>query len=126
MRLPALCLAAVLALPVPAQAQELLESYVAYLSPQDHYNSRGTRLTAVWQIIRQDRANFHRYGIRDPGDEWDSFFGSMENRAIAERMLANGYIDRNTARYIVNNAATVRVDIYGYGTRGTHIDVTAF
>lgn len=126
MRLAALCLFAFLAAPIPVHAQQLIESYVAFLSSADHYNSRGQRLTAVGQIIRQDRANFHRYGIRDRQDEWDSFFGSIENRAIAERMLLNGYIDRDTARYIINNEVAVRVEIYGSGTRGTHINVTAY
>ena len=60
MRLAALCLSALLALPVPASAQNLLESYVAFLSANDHYNSRGVRLSASWQIIRQDRANLVR------------------------------------------------------------------
>ena len=39
-----------------AQAQQLLESYTALLSWNDHYNSNGQRLTEPWQIIRQDRA----------------------------------------------------------------------
>ncbi len=65
----------------------LLDEYVAYLGEDDHYNSRGKRLTEPWQIIRQDRANFHRFGIRDRGDQGDSFFSSMQNRARMERMI---------------------------------------
>jgi len=126
MRLAALCLAALLALPVPASAQNLLESYVAFLSANDHYNSRGVRLSASWQIIRQDRANYHRFGERDSQDQWDSFFSSMDNRAAAERMLRDGYIDPSTENYIVNNEALVLVEIYGYGTTGTYIRVTPY
>ena len=92
----------------------------------DHYNSNGTRLTASWQIIRQDRANYHRFGERDAQDEWDSFFASMENRAAAERMLRDGYIDPATESYIVNNEALVLVEIYGYGSTGTYIRVTPY
>ena len=126
MRLAALCLTALLALPGPAATQDLLESYVAFLSANDHYNSRGVRLTASWQIIRQDRANYHRYGERDAQDQWDSFFASMENRAAAERMLRDGYIDAATESYIVNNEALVLVEIFGYGTTGTYIRVTPY
>ena len=126
MRFAAVCLAALLALPAPAAAQNLLESYVAFLSANDHYNSRGTRLTASWQIIRQDRANYHRFGERDAQDEWDSFFASMENRAAAERMLRDGFIDPATENYIVNNEALVLVEIFGYGSTGTYIRVTPY
>ncbi len=115
-----------LSLPVAAQAQQLLESYTTFLSSRDHYNSNGVRLTAAWQIIRQDRANYHRFGLRDPGDDWDSFFSSIENRAAAERMLLNGQIDPGTANYIVNNEVSIRVDIYGSGGVGRYISVTAY
>jgi len=126
MRAPALILVLALMLPLPAAAQQLLDSYTAYLSVRDHYNSNGTRLTAAWQIIRQDRANYHRYGLIDAQDEGDSFFASIDNRAAAERMLANGTIDPATANYIVNNEAMIRVDIYGSGGVGRYINVTAY
>ena len=58
----------------PGHTQQLLESYVALLSERDHFNSSGQRLTTAAAIIRQDRANFHRFGLRDPGDEDDTFF----------------------------------------------------
>ena len=38
------------------------------LSEQDHLNSNEQRLTTAAAIIRQDRANFHRFGLRDPAD----------------------------------------------------------
>ena len=58
-----------------AQAQgQLLDSYVTFIGPNDHFNSKGGRLTEPWQIIRQDRANYHRFRVRDPGDEGDIFF----------------------------------------------------
>lgn len=96
-----------------AKAQgPLLESYVAFLGPNDHYNSRGARLTEPWQIVRQDRANFHRFGIRDQGDQADRFFASTQNRARMERLILNGYIEPNAAWRIVNENVWVRVDIY--------------
>jgi hypothetical protein len=91
---------------------ELLESYVALLSERDHFNSSGKRLTSAAAIIRQDRANFHRFNRGDAADEWDSFFGSSENRARLERMLNNGSASRATLRRIVNGTPMIRVDIY--------------
>jgi hypothetical protein len=108
----------------PAHAQDIVGSYVAYIGRDDLYNSSGARLTEPWQILRQDRANFHRYGISQRGDEWDSFFGSIENRAIMERMVMNGSIDRQAAQNLVRGDATVFVRIYGRGSRGDSVQVT--
>ena len=108
------------------QAQQLLESYTAFLSQNDHYNSNGQRLTEPWQIIRQDRANFHRYGTGDPQDGWDSFFGSFNNRARAEQMLLHGYISPQARNAIVNGQVMIRVEIWGQGGTGTSIRVDVF
>src|SRR5580698_3701854 len=57
-----------------AQAQGLgayVESYTARLSERDHYNSNGQRLRSAAAIVRQDRANFYVYGLRDSEDEPD-------------------------------------------------------
>ena len=107
----------------PMQAQQLLESYTAMLSWTDHYNSNGQRLTEPWQIIRQDRANYHRYGRADPQDEWDSFFDDFTNRARAEQMLANGYMSPQARDAIVNGAALVRVELWGHGSSASSIRV---
>ena len=90
----------------------LLDSYVAYIGDNDLYNSNGARLREPWQVIRQDRANFHRYGIRDRLDEDDSFFASADNRAAMERMLANGTIATSARRAILGGGAVIQVDIY--------------
>ncbi|GHE98817.1 hypothetical protein GCM10016455_19460 [Aliiroseovarius zhejiangensis] len=108
----------------PAQAQDLIGSYVAYIGQPDLFNSKGARLSQPWQILRQDRANFHRYGISQPGDEFDPFFGSIDNRAIMERMVMNGSIDPQAAKRLVQGGATVFVRIYGSGSTGTSLTVT--
>ncbi len=97
--------------PVSAQGP-LLEEYSAFLGNADHYNSRGKRLTKPWQIIRQDRANFHRFGIQDDGDQWDGFFADKANRGRMERMIMNGRIERSAARRIINSNVWIRVEIY--------------
>ena len=56
-----------------AKAGRLVEEYNAYIGEEDIYNSYGERLSEPWQIIRQDRANYHRFGTSQPGDEGDSF-----------------------------------------------------
>ncbi len=55
-------------------ANELVDSYVARLSAQDHFNSKGVRLESVAAIIRQDRANYHKFNLRDPEDTYDGVF----------------------------------------------------
>ncbi len=105
---------------VPASAQSsisrsrgttLLDSYVAYVGEDDLYNSSGKRLDQPWQIIRQDRANFHRFGIRDRLDENDGFFASSANRDAMERMLARGTISNSARRAIVGGGAVIQVDV---------------
>jgi hypothetical protein len=99
-------------MPIVAQAQQLIGSYVALLSEADHFNSNGQRLTSAAAIIRQDRANFHRFGIKDPQDEDDAFFADEANRAALEQMLERGRADPGVIARIVNSTVLIRVDIY--------------
>jgi len=108
----------------PAPAQELIGSYTAYIGVQDLYNSKGARLTQPWQVLRQDRANYHRFGIAQSGDEWDPFFGNIDNRAAMERMIMNGRIDPGARRTLLDGGATVFVRIYGSGGVGRSVQVT--
>ena len=102
----------------------LLEQYVAYIGPDDLYNSQGERLTQPWQIVRQDRANYHRFDIQDDLDEGDTFFADAENRAIMENMLRNGSISRAAARDVVAGGALILVEIYGHGNVGHAVQIT--
>jgi hypothetical protein len=98
-------------------ADYLKETYVARLSYQDHFNSRGMRLETAAGIIRQDRANFHRFHRRDREDAWDRFFSSKHNRATMERFLEWGYISPSAWRSIVYGNPLIRVEIYSSGNR---------
>lgn len=122
--LKSLLAAGLIALSTPVSAQDLIGAYTAFISNNDLYNSRGARLTQPWQVLRQDRANYHRFGIRQPGDEWDPFFGSMENRAAMERMIMNGSIDPVARQNLLQGGATVFVRIYGSGGVGRYVNVT--
>jgi hypothetical protein len=100
------------------QAQGLgayVESYTARLSARDHYNSNGQRLKSAAAIIRQDRANFYVYGLRDSEDEPDPYFSSKDNRARLEEMLENGRTTPDAIDRIVNGTPLIRVDIYATG-----------
>jgi hypothetical protein len=105
-----------------ARADELIESYNAYIGQDDLYNSSNERLTQPWQVIRQDRANVHRFGIRQPGDETDGFFASARNRELAERMISHGRIDSSAARLLLQGDVRINVQIWR-GARGDYVNI---
>ena len=107
----------------PAMADTLIESYSARLSQADHFNSNGQRLTSPAAIIRQDRANFHRFGIRDAEDDGDSFFSNQGNRALMERLIERGRITSTARNRIVNGTPLITVEIYS-SPGGDYVNVT--
>ena len=119
----ALAICGALCAPQPSKAQEMVESYVAFLSEADHFNSNGERLRSAAAIIRQDRANFHRFSRRDPDDQDDMFFANAENRDALERMLERGQAAPGVLSRIVNGTVLIRVDIFRSRT-GPYIQVT--
>lgn len=96
----------------PAGASELLETYFARLGPADHFNSRGERLRDIAAIIRQDRANFHAFGIRDEDDQGDRFFADKANRGRLEQMLRNGRVSPAARHAILNETPIIYVEVY--------------
>jgi hypothetical protein len=108
-----LAASALVALAAPAFAQgDPVESYCATLGEADHFASDGYPLDNAAAIIRQDRANFHQFGVRDASDENDSIFGRKANRARLEQMLRNGDISRSAERAIVRGTPDICVDVY--------------
>ena len=96
-----------------AQADQLLGSYVARISDNDHHASDGYRLDTAAQMVRQDRANWHKFGRGDAEDEDDPWFGSTAARAKFERMLNKGSaMSQATRRAIVNGEPVVEVEVY--------------
>ena len=109
----ALALSLLVSFGVASRAQAgPLETYVARLSDQDHYNSNGQRLLTAAGIIRQDRANFYEFGKRDPEDTADAFFSNVNNRARLEQMLLHGAISAATNNEIVNGTPLIVVKVY--------------
>lgn len=101
---------------------QLMESYVARIGPNDHFNSNGERLKNAAQIIRQDRANYHKFGKTDSDDQGDSFFGIEGNRKILENMLSRGSITPEAKYMIINENPLIEVKIYSQG----YIDVSVY
>ena len=93
-------------------AEEPIDTYTARLGSEDHFNSDGSRLKSVGDIIRQDRANYHKFNIRDAEDQSDSVFGDVESRGRIPTMLKRGYIDKVTQKSILNSEPVVTVSIY--------------
>lgn len=97
----------------PLRAEDkLIESYTARLSVQDHFSSTGTRLNTAAAVIRQDRANYHKFGKADPEDGGDAYFAGAAAREALERLLERGRSTRGVLNAIVNGTPLVSVSIY--------------
>jgi hypothetical protein len=116
----------VVSIPTLCQARQQIGSYVARLSQADHFNSQGQRLTSAAAIIRQDRANFHRYNIRDSEDQDDAFFADENNRATLEKMLERGRAEPGVISRIVNGTPLIRVDIYRHLASGRSLSFVKY
>ncbi len=84
-------------------------SYRAKLSANDHRNSSGEPLKTVNDILRQDRANFYKYGLRDKADEADPWFASAENRTLFSKCDAVVVGDFQEKNKILHGTPTVEV-----------------
>lgn len=109
---------------LPAAAQQELGYYYTTLGPADMYNSDGVRLTNICQIVQQDRANYHRFGRPDAGDEWDAWFGTPEARRVISQSCvvppAYDYIRRDVLNGVPRY---VFIQIFGSGGRVTSVVV---
>ncbi|ESX13725.1 hypothetical protein X747_01520 [Mesorhizobium sp. LNJC384A00] len=96
-----------------AQAGDELGSYVARISDRDHHASDGYGLSSAAQMVRQDRANWHKFHRRDADDQGDDWFRSNDDRAYLERMLKRGgAMSSSTRNAIVNGEPLIQVDVY--------------
>ena len=105
-------------LPAVAGADTFLGSYVARISANDHEASDGYPLDTAAQMVRQDRANWHKFGSGDAEDEHDPWFGSTQARARFEMMLnKSGAMTEATRRAIVRGEPVVEVQVYRQSVR---------
>ena len=96
--------------------------FSAMISASDYFNSSGARVTGVGPVLQQDRANVHRFGIVNSGDDIDRGFGDRATRARIPALYANGAgseeIDRMIAR---GETFTMSVLVCGYGANPSAI-----
>lgn len=124
--LRALLLAVAVALvsAVPAMADQEIGGYWAYIGRADLFNSKGQRLTTAVQVLRQDRANVHRFGIMQRGDEWDPYFGSFRAREAIPVLVRNGSIGPRARSVLLNGRGRVYVHVYAQSGVLTRLRVT--
>ncbi len=109
----ALCLAA-----GSARADSLLGSYEARISQRDKQASDGYALDTAAQMVRQDRANWHKFGSGDDEDQGDDFFATTQSRVKLENMLnKKDAMNPATRKAIVRGEPVIQVDVYRYSVR---------
>lgn len=105
-----LSIAAISAFATAASAQDsVIGTYTALLGPEDLTNSSGTRLQDAAAIVAQDRANYHRFGIRHAADQSDPWFDSRGHRMAIPGLVV---MPDSTAQIIVRQGALVAVSVY--------------
>lgn len=101
-----------------AFAEEYLGAYVARISDSDHYNSNGEYLDTAAQMVRQDRANFHKFGIRDDEDESDPWFRTNGQRGRLQTMLErSGAWGPGAKSAVLNGEPLVEVEVWSNRVR---------
>lgn len=106
---------ALAALATPVAAADYFGSYDAFISRDDVVNSSGARLGDMGAILRQDRANVHRYNIRQRGDAVDGFFGQAYLREQLQAAVNDSNIPGYIEEAIMAGNARITVDLYGFG-----------
>ncbi|RDS76117.1 hypothetical protein DL238_13980 [Alteriqipengyuania lutimaris] len=115
--------------PVPEETRAPLEfvaRYKAFLYEPDHAGPSGEQLTEAWQVLREDRANYHARDVRQADDESDPVFASAANRERIEEMVAKGNLTAESARKIVERNVLVAVDIYERDGEPARLDVSVY
>ena len=73
-------------------------------------------------MVRQDRANWHRFGRGDAEDQDDPWFTNQSARARLERLAgAPGAMNGATRKAIAGGTPVIQVDVYRNSVRITVI-----
>ena len=90
-----------------------LDLYRARLSEADHYNSKGRPLASAAGVVRQDRANYHKFGLGDIDDTDDQTFHDRKKRGWLSAQLDRIEFDRTeTAKKIMDGTPLVEVVVW--------------
>jgi hypothetical protein len=69
----------------------------------------------VASILRQDRANYHKFKKRDADDQTDNFFSSAKNRVLIDSYFKNVYsgnpMSAKDKQAILSGTPLVRVSL---------------
>lgn len=102
---------------------DVITGYSARLSHKDHQASDGYKLDSPAAVIRQDRANYHKFHKRDDEDDTDDYFDSAEHREGLERALERGHTTRAAYQAIMNGTPLISVNVYRAKGGGIYVDV---
>ncbi|MEM8652934.1 MAG: hypothetical protein AAGF54_20600 [Pseudomonadota bacterium] len=110
---------------MPASAEEVIAEYLTWLDAKDTVSSKGVKLKSFGAVLAQDRANFHRFGIKQELDTSDPIFSKREMRAKLPKLYEAG---EPVAAYIYDDVMSgkghyVYVRIIGNNGRITHVNV---
>lgn len=97
----------------PAAAAEPSDGFCTTITNVDRVNSNGKKLTDLGAILQQDRANYHRFGRADAGDDGDVSFASAEARAKIPAMLKAGSVEADAASAMLRASPRICVAVYG-------------
>ncbi|MEO1702403.1 MAG: hypothetical protein AAFR71_10165 [Pseudomonadota bacterium] len=108
-----------------AWGEELIAEYLTWLDAKDTVSSQGVKLKSFGAILAQDRANYHRFGVRQELDTADPIFDDRDMRAKLPAFYEAG---RTVETYIRDDVMSGRghyvyVRIMGENGRVTHVNV---
>lgn len=106
-----------------AVAQEQIGAFTAFIGKSDMTNDKGATLSEPWMVLRQDRANFHRFGVSQPGDQWDPFFGSSQSRKSIQSLIARGKVDPKATKRL-RSGGIILVQVLGQGGKPSAINIS--
>lgn len=106
-----------------AVAQEQIGVFTVFIGKSDLTNDKGTTLSEPWKALRQDRTNFHRFGVSQPGDQWDPYFSSSQSRKSLQTLIARGSVGSKAAKRL-KNGGIILVSVFGQGNTPSAIKIS--
>ena len=109
----------------PVLAEEVIAEYLTWLDARDTVNSKGVKLRSFGEVLAQDRANYHRFGVRQELDSTDPMFHDKAMRAKLPELYKAGIPVESYIRKDVMSGRGhyVFVRVMGQGGRVTHVNV---
>lgn len=120
-----LAVASLMLLTRPVFAEEVIAEYLTWLDAKDTVSSKGVKLTSFGAVLAQDRANYHRFGIRQELDMSDPVFSNKDMRAkLPQWYKAGDPVQTNIRNDVMSGRGHyVFVRVMGKNGRITHVNV---